>query len=320
MAPAVSVIIPTYNRAHCIGDAINSVLRQSFQDFEFIVVDDGSTDDTSDVLGTYGNRITLIRQANAGVSSARHTGVRAARGEWVAFLDSDDTWDTDKLKTQIEDVQKNPEAVAHIMDAAFTDPLRQCPSIFDLKCLKEEFTERPLRSRPLLDVLLCAFPTPCCLIRRTVIERAGYSNTSFRILEDLDLLARVALEGPFMVNCHVGATVRRRPGGALQLSDLYNSSKLENFRNWVVTLSRLESDSRLTPTERRYVRRKLSARRSQAAVECWKQGDVRASIAAHLASVVDDPGLRSAVRALLAASGTKKLVRRLFPLRCDEQR
>ena len=74
MAPAVSVIIPTYNRAHCIGDAIDSVLRQSFRDFEPIVVDDGSTDDTSEVLGAYGSRITVVRQANGGASSARNTG------------------------------------------------------------------------------------------------------------------------------------------------------------------------------------------------------------------------------------------------------
>ncbi len=140
-------------------------------------------------------------------------------------------------------MQNNPEAVAHITDAAFADPHRQCPSIFDLKGLKEEFTERPPRSRPLLDVLLCAFPTPCCLIRRTAIERAGYSNTSLRILGDPDLLARVALEGPFMVNCNVGTIVRRSPGGALQLSDLYDSARPENCRNWSLTFRPRPSNS-----------------------------------------------------------------------------
>src|SRR5215831_13870333 len=90
--PFFSVIIPTYNRATCVGRAIESVLRQTFQDYELIVVDDGSTDKTAEVVRQYGERIVFVSQPNRGVSAARNAGVSRAAGDWVAFLDSDDEW------------------------------------------------------------------------------------------------------------------------------------------------------------------------------------------------------------------------------------
>ena len=101
--PTVSVIIPTYNRAHLVGRAIRSVLNQTFQDFEIIVVDDGSTDNTEEVIKSFNDpRIRYIRhEQNRGGSAARNTGIRAARGEYIAFLDSDDEWLPQKLERQV---------------------------------------------------------------------------------------------------------------------------------------------------------------------------------------------------------------------------
>lgn len=98
--PLVSVIIPAYNRAHCIADAVASALAQTFTNHEIIVVDDGSTDATIANLSPFGNRVRLIRQPNRGVSAARNAGIRAASGDWIAFLDSDDRWRPDKLARQ----------------------------------------------------------------------------------------------------------------------------------------------------------------------------------------------------------------------------
>ena len=104
----VSVIIPTYNRSSVLSRAIDSVLRQSDRDFELIVVDDGSTDNTKNLIEQYSDQITYIYQDNEGVSAARNLGLKHATGEWVAFLDSDDEWKKKKLEKQIAFIEKNP--------------------------------------------------------------------------------------------------------------------------------------------------------------------------------------------------------------------
>lgn len=98
----VSVIIPTYNRAHCIRETVQSVLDQTYQHFELIVVDDGSNDNTLEVLRVFGDRVRVISQTNSGVSAARNLGTRIAVGKYLAFLDSDDTWLPEKLEHQLK--------------------------------------------------------------------------------------------------------------------------------------------------------------------------------------------------------------------------
>jgi glycosyltransferase involved in cell wall biosynthesis len=110
--PVVSVVIPAYNAATFLATSVESVLRQTFQDFELIVVDDGSTDGTADVLAAYGDRVQCLRQPNGGVSRARNTGVARARGSWVAFLDADDAWKPTKLARQVDELRRRPDCGA----------------------------------------------------------------------------------------------------------------------------------------------------------------------------------------------------------------
>jgi len=114
--PTVSVIIPTYNRAHLVGRAIRSVLNQTYQDFEIIVVDDGSTDNTEEVVkGFNDDRIRYIRHdENRGGAAARNTGIKAAQGEYIAFLDSDDEWLPEKLERQVKAFEKSDSRVGVI--------------------------------------------------------------------------------------------------------------------------------------------------------------------------------------------------------------
>jgi glycosyltransferase involved in cell wall biosynthesis len=105
----VSVIIPTYNYARFVGEAVDSVLAQTLPPLEVIVVDDGSTDGTAEVLARYGDRIRVLRQKNAGVAMARNAGIAAARGEYLAFLDSDDAWYPRKLELQMQRFAAEPE-------------------------------------------------------------------------------------------------------------------------------------------------------------------------------------------------------------------
>lgn len=107
LVPKVSVIIPVYNRSILIGRAVNSVLAQDFKDYEIIVVDDGSTDDTPKILSTYKDKIKIITQKNRGVSAARNKGVSISSGQYIAFLDSDDMWLPEKLSTQVNYFKSN---------------------------------------------------------------------------------------------------------------------------------------------------------------------------------------------------------------------
>lgn len=107
MNPTVSVVIPTYNRAGKVRNAIESALAQTVTDVEVIVVDDGSSDDTGKILEeVFGDRIRYYAQVNQGVSVARNKGVEEARGEWIAFLDSDDFWEQDKLEWQFKALER----------------------------------------------------------------------------------------------------------------------------------------------------------------------------------------------------------------------
>jgi glycosyltransferase involved in cell wall biosynthesis len=109
--PVVSVIVPTYQRRESVQRAVRSVLAQTFRDFELIVVDDGSRDGTRASLAALGDSITYIWQENRGVSAARNAGLERARGELVAFLDSDDRWLPEHLTVMVALLRRHPEAV-----------------------------------------------------------------------------------------------------------------------------------------------------------------------------------------------------------------
>src|SRR5437867_2556724 len=112
MPPCVSVVIPVYNGERYLADAIQSVLDQTYENFEVIVVDDGSTDESAAVAKRFGEAIRYVHQANGGVSKARNTGIAEARGVYLAFLDQDDLWLPDKLSVQVAYLDSHPEVGA----------------------------------------------------------------------------------------------------------------------------------------------------------------------------------------------------------------
>jgi glycosyltransferase involved in cell wall biosynthesis len=310
--PSVSVVVPTYNRAHCLGEAIDSVLGQSFQDFELIVVDDGSTDGTESLLEGYGDRIKALRQKNSGVSAARNAGIKAARGPWIAFLDSDDTWEPDKLKVQTDDLRLRPDAIVHMVNCMIIDSEGQSLRQFELRGVSDDFSRKPFRERPLMDVLTADFFPSSCMARRDILEKAGCFDTTLSIHEDRDLLTRVALLGPFLVNCHCAVKMRRLEGIAQPLSDLHYTARVKSFQNLAHIYRSLKNDPRLSAYEREVVRRALGGVLCQAAEEHKKLGQWGAFMAALSESVTAEPGPRSLVRALLTATGLREYSRNLL--------
>ncbi len=119
--PVVSVVIPLYNAQDVIGDTIETVLAQTYRDYEIVVIDDGSTDGSAAVLHAYGKHLRYIHQPNGGVARARNRGITAARGRYIALLDHDDLWESDKLAKQVAVLDEQPAVGMVVTDVAHID-------------------------------------------------------------------------------------------------------------------------------------------------------------------------------------------------------
>ncbi len=188
MRPVVSVIVPTYDRWPMVGEAVQSVLAQSRTDFELIVVDDGSRDKTVAELQRYGSRIRLLCQPRRGVAAARNSGVAMSSGEYIAFLDSDDLWKPEKLKSQICFMKANPEVqICQTEEIWIRRGVRVNPKRRHHKPSGEIF-------RPSLD--LCLVSPSAVMMKRALFERVGGFDEAFPVFEDYDLWLRVAVDTP----------------------------------------------------------------------------------------------------------------------------
>jgi len=182
---SISVVIPTYNYGRYLREAIDSVLAQTYAPLEVIVVDDGSTDDTPEVLASYGDRIHAIRQQNGGVGSARNAGVAAARGEYIAFLDSDDIWLPEKLAKEIALFESDPElGLVHCGIERFD---QSGPLSVSLSGMEGWIAPDLLRLDS--EVIVAAGSTP--MLPRRVIEEIGGFDTRLPPSEDWDFCYRV---------------------------------------------------------------------------------------------------------------------------------
>ena len=250
--PRVSVIIPTYNRAAFVYEAIDSVLGQTFQDLEVIVIDDGSTDDTASVLAAYGERILVHRQANAGVSAARNKGIELAGGEWVAFLDSDDRWLPDKLRRQMDFIDAHPAIVADTVNAKFVNlPEERADNSF-ANCGFAPAQPDGVLDRPFLTQLQhssVAVP-PAIVCRKAAAVRAGLFDTRLPISEDYDFMCRLALQGPWGYHCEPLIEVLRRQEAQVHLSRERLSNAVRSFTALKTIYQGLGAQASLTPAEK----------------------------------------------------------------------
>jgi len=189
--PQVSVVIPTYNRATLIGETLDSVLAQTYCDFEIIVVDDGSTDNTSAIINTgYKDLVRYIRQENAGQATARNTGIRIANGTYIAFLDDDDLWLPHKLARQMPLFESNPATVWVYCDAQVFDDITGQP-LHNFSQINPPHVGQV--ASHLLQRDFIASPTP--IIRRDIFEKVGYFDESdqLRRREDWEMWLRLAV-------------------------------------------------------------------------------------------------------------------------------
>ena len=184
-APAVSVLVPTYERRDGVCLAVRSVFAQRYTDWELIVVDDGSTDGTDRALQAFGPRLRYLWQENRGVSAARNAGLQLARGEIVAFLDSDDRWLPDHLETVVAMLEREPEAVL-----ASTSPQ------YSIAGREPVSAARLVNAVPRIFVACEIGHTSGVAVRRSALVAAGAFDERLIVGEDTELLVRLALRGP----------------------------------------------------------------------------------------------------------------------------
>lgn len=196
MAAHISVIIPTHNRAQMVVEAVASALGQTHREAEIIVVDDGSTDDTQQRLEPFADRILRIRQENLGVSVARNAGIRAANGEYIAFLDSDDLWHPCKLDLQLAYLRANPEValLACHVGKLPAQMHRWAWPVIDSSLIR-------LRAIGLKELAVkTEFATSTVVVRKSCLTSLGGFNPDFRSAEDRNLWIRLAARFPIRMH------------------------------------------------------------------------------------------------------------------------
>jgi glycosyltransferase involved in cell wall biosynthesis len=220
----VSIVLPTYNRSRLVCRAIDSVLAQSYRAFELIVVDDGSTDDTKNRLESYGDRITVIHQANRGVSAARNAGIQAASGPFIALLDSDDVWLPQKLERQIAFFRTCPGAV-----------ICQTEEIWIRKGVRVNPGKRHKKHSGMIfekTLPLCLVSPSAVMLRKSLFDEVGLFDESLPACEDYDLWLRISWKHP--VHLLDAPLITKNGGHADQLSrmpglDKYRIRALEKI-------------------------------------------------------------------------------------------
>jgi len=235
--PEVSIIIPTYNRVRFVGEAIESVLAQTFMDYELIIVDDGSTDDTKNILGKYGDRITCIFQDNEGVSLARNRGIKEATAGYLCFLDSDDLWMERKLEIQLDEMKKNSDFLISYTDEIWIRKgVRVNPKKKHRKYSGDLF-EKSLE--------LCIISPSSVMINRELLDKVGVFDEELEVCEDYDLWLRITKDFPvYFINQPL---IVKRGGHSDQLSHKYWGN--DRFR--VRAIEKLLEKNMMTENQKR---------------------------------------------------------------------
>ncbi len=186
---SVAVVIPAYNAASFIRNAIESVLSQTLQPDEVIVVDDGSSDDTRRIVAAYGPYVTLLEQQNGGPAAARNFAVRSSTSRYIAFLDADDTWSPDKLERQIRALEESPRAILCYTGLMLVHPDgRETPAR----------VSRPSDLGPVLRMRNPSLAPSCVVVTREALQHSGGFHERHRGSEDWELWFRLWQVGPFL--------------------------------------------------------------------------------------------------------------------------
>lgn len=186
----ISIVIPTFNRISLLKRALESIYKQSNSNYEVIVIDDGSTDKTAEMIAEFFPKVRYFYQANRGVSAARNMGIEQSKGEWLAFLDSDDEWLPEKLAEQKKCITANPKyKICHTEEIWIRDGIR----VNQMKKHKKQGGWIFPQCLP-----LCAMSPSSIMIHHSIFNELGNFDTSLPACEDYDLWLRITAKYPVL--------------------------------------------------------------------------------------------------------------------------
>jgi hypothetical protein len=234
--PTLAAVIPTYNCAGFLEEAVASVRAQTAPVDEIIVVDDGSTDGTEEVVSRLGSGIRYLQQRNAGPSAARNAGAAAARSEWLAFLDADDLWFPDKTERQWALLEQDPELALIATDRREVDGAGELiiDSLFERHGLLPWLRELAGRRIPNALARLARknfIPTSSVLVRRQVMMELGGFNTGIRFSEDQEFWCRIAARYPVACLPEVQTLYRRHGANAVAQTEKMLQGSIQTMRS-----------------------------------------------------------------------------------------
>jgi GT2 family glycosyltransferase len=296
IAPLVSVIVPAYRVTESIAATLDSVLAQTFTDYEIIVVNDGSpdTEELESVLAPYRDRIVYLRQENQGLSGARNTGIRAARGKYIAPLDADDMWDPEHLAAQVAVLEAEPSIDLVYADARIFGDLPEAgKTVMDLCPSAGEVTFERLVARQ------CTVHVCVTVCRREALIRAGLFDPDLRRVEDIDMWLRISRQRHRIVyQRRVLGSYRRRAGSL-------SSDRVAMLEAFLTVLAKAASEPQLTAAQREAVAHQCAVERASLDLERGK----RAFLAGDAEGAVRHPTQARAQRKSLKLAAVLMLLR-----------
>lgn len=290
LSPLVTIITPAFNRGNYIEQTVDCVLKQTFKNFEFIVVDDGSTDGTYEKLLAYGSKITLLTHEdhqNKGQSVSINYGLSIAKGKYIVVLDSDDFWDLNKLQVQVDYFEKNPNVGLVYTNGYGTNAEGEVVYNYH----SDDHSEPNDANAVLLDCYL-ALPVNS-MVRKSIYDQVGWFNEAYRAAQDHDMLIRIAEVTTFAYLPDFLFYYRRHQ----------NSISHQNLETrWRTGFMILEAAAKRYPYRKRTIRKRKAVLNYRLGMVLVKKKEYLSGLVCLSKSFINDP-----VRALKVLTGSEKV-------------
>lgn len=274
--PEVSIIIPTYNGERFIAQTVESVLAQTFKDFEVLVIDDGSVDRTIEAIPKSDPRVRIHRQKNAGVAAARNTGIRIANGHFIAFLDQDDLWHPQKLHVQLEAFRKRPQV--GVVYGGFRNWIDGTAPFFPHRTLNADEIVEQLSGWIYHQLLLTNWVLlSTAMFRAEVIQKTGFFDESLPPADDWDYVIRASRQYQFCKLAQIIALYRTHPAQASR--KVTNKDHASALREYTIRRFGFAGPDGSRPDPREFRRRCFRSHFSFGVAQYQEGSKVRAAVA-----------------------------------------